>query len=105
MSLARALRGPGLLVALLAALPACGDRLASAQSGGPDVVLLVGADTFAGGDRVAQRLADATAASDVLGPVRFEVLAVPGGSPADLAARLRERLARAADVRAVVAVM
>jgi len=106
MSLARALRGPaGLLAGLAVTLAGCGDQPAAALSGSQDVVLLVGADTFAGGDRVAQRLADAASGSDVLGPARFELLAVPGGSPADLAARLRERLARAADVRAVVAVL
>ena len=106
MSPARALRGPaGLLAGLLITLPGCGDRPVVAQARAPDVVLLVGADTFAGGNRVAQLLADATSASDVLGPARFEVLAVPGGSPAELAARLLERLARAADVRAVVAVL
>lgn len=70
-----------------------------------DAILLVGANAFAAGDRAVVLLQDAADATDVLGPARFELLAAPGGRPSDLSRLLRERLARARDVRAVVAVL
>lgn len=70
-----------------------------------DAILVVGANAFAGGDRALRLLQDAADATGVLGPARFELLAAPGGRPADLPPLLRERLARTSDVRAVVAVL
>ncbi len=70
-----------------------------------DTILVVGANAFAGGDRAVRLLQDAADTTDVLGPVRFELLAAPGGRPSDLPPLLRGRLAIAHDVRAVVAVL
>jgi hypothetical protein len=101
----RAWAGCGAAVLLALSLPGCEGRSALARDAAKDVVLLVGINTFAGGDRAARLLSDSTAATDVLGPARFELLAAAGARPADLPALLRERLARADDVRAVVAVL
>jgi len=94
-----------LLVPVLVVPAACTDDAAGARDVGRDVVLLVGADTFAAGDRAARLLEEAAGTTDVLGPARFEMLTAPGGRPSDLPPLLARRLQRARDVRAVVAVL
>jgi hypothetical protein len=64
-------------------------------------VLLLGGNLFAGGDRCVQLLDEMASASGVLGPVCFDLVAVPGASPDELAQALRTAPA----ARAVVVVI
>jgi len=66
-----------------------------------DRVLLLGGNLFAGGDRCARLLDEMASASGVLGPAFFELLALPGATPAELAQALHDAPA----ARAVVAVV
>jgi hypothetical protein len=93
-----------LLAALLIVVPACGIEPAPPPPPG-DAILIVGADSFGAGFRVARLLDEAAAASGVLGRASFEVVSAPRGAPADVPPLLDQRLSRGPGVRAIVAVL
>ena len=92
-----------LLAAVCAgALPAACSRPAAPPG---DTVVLLAARSFADSDRAAALLDGLVAATDVLGPARFEVVAATQARPQDFAGLLGERVAGDGGLRAVIALV